>query len=353
MSRAPLTPLRIYCFALQCGHAKRERGLFIMMKQLVKFVGVIGLAGSLGACASIIEGTQQDVSFQVSPKNATCHVYQSGALLGTLQGGGGVLNVPKSSDDLQLDCNAPGYQRRTLTMESSPSGWGIAGCFLDFCITDYATGALNKYETDIAVALLPNNRTGAQFGNQAVSARTQQNQLAQTQQNQQARYAQTQQYRQQQYQQQQAQYQQQQQQYQRQQQQVQQQQQYQQQQYQAQLQAQQAQARAQAQQQYRNPQMASAPTPQYQPAVARPGNAYAQTAAMPISTAAPTQWRTSHPGVRAYWGSDTSHDYFEMPNSVPLTPVKRQQQWGLFQYLANDGRQGQVWIALNEVRALR
>ncbi len=53
-----------------------------------------------------------------------------------------------------MSCSADGYQKQNLTIESSASGWGVLGCFLiDLCITDYSTGALNKYPKSLKIAL--------------------------------------------------------------------------------------------------------------------------------------------------------------------------------------------------------
>jgi hypothetical protein len=68
--------------------------------------------------------------------------------------GGGQVQVPKSRDDISVECAAPGYEKQTMNIESSASGWGVVGCFLiDLCITDYSTGALNKYPKTISVKL--------------------------------------------------------------------------------------------------------------------------------------------------------------------------------------------------------
>jgi hypothetical protein len=108
----------------------------------------------LPGCASIVEGTDQTVNVQVSPENAVCQISQKGSVIATLDKGGGQVQVPKSKDDLGVDCSAPGFERQTVSIESSASGWGVVGCFLiDLCITDYATGALNKYPKSISVRL--------------------------------------------------------------------------------------------------------------------------------------------------------------------------------------------------------
>lgn len=66
------------------------------------------------------------------------------------------LNVGKSRKDLIITCMAQGYDVKTVRIESSTSGWGVAGAVtLDLGITDYMTGALNKYPESISVVLIP------------------------------------------------------------------------------------------------------------------------------------------------------------------------------------------------------
>ena len=60
-------------------------------------------------------------------------------------------------------------------------------------------------------------------------------------------------------------------------------------------------------------------------------------------------WKTVHSRVRAYWGPNPHRDFFEMPEHVLLTRIRRQQHWGLFKYVARNSKQGTVWIALEEV----
>jgi hypothetical protein len=224
-------------------------------------LGCIGLLGFLSSCASLVEGTDQTLSFQVSPNAAVCHVSQKGKTIGTLQNGGGQLNVSKSRKDLHVQCSANGYQKQAINLESSASGWGMAGCLIDLCITDYSTGALNKYDEAVTIALQP-NQTSPTVSSVRPSARS----------GQQSRMG----------------------------------------------------------------------VPQ---AVVTRASA----------TTGPTvqSWRTLNSGVRAYWGPNTERDFFEMPDSVPLKLLRKQPQWGLFEYVANNGKLGQVWISLNQVRTGR
>ncbi len=123
------------------------RGL--AMRKLLTLVAAVLLSG----CASIIEGTDQYINVQLSPDTATCQISQKGSIIATVSNGGGQVSIPKSREDLLFSCSADGHQKQNLTIESSTSGWGVLGCLIDFCITDYSTGALNKYPKSVNITL--------------------------------------------------------------------------------------------------------------------------------------------------------------------------------------------------------
>ena len=116
----------------------------------------------ISGCATIVEGTDQSIAVNLSPEDATCGVYREGALLDTISKDHRFLNLSKSKHDLIIICEAPNHHDQTIEMESSASGWGVVGCFLiDLCITDYSTGALNKYPETITITLAPKSFASA------------------------------------------------------------------------------------------------------------------------------------------------------------------------------------------------
>ena len=120
-------------------------------------------AFALSACASIVEGTDQSIAVNLSPENATCAVYREGAQLSTISKDHRFINISKSKNDLVIECEAPDYHDEAINLESSASGWGVVGCFLiDLCITDYSTGALNKYPETITITLAPKSFESAE-----------------------------------------------------------------------------------------------------------------------------------------------------------------------------------------------
>ena len=110
----------------------------------------------MSGCASIVEGTDQPIRVSLSPRTATCTVTREGEQVASVSRDNQTIRVGKSKNDLDIECRAPGYLTENLSVESSASGWGVVGCiFIDLCITDYSTGALNKYPKEITIALTP------------------------------------------------------------------------------------------------------------------------------------------------------------------------------------------------------
>jgi uncharacterized protein YceK len=110
----------------------------------------------LSGCATVLEGTDQSIAVNLQPKTAVCTATRQGETLGSVSARNTILHVSKSRHDIYLTCSAPGYLDQTAKVVSSASAGGVASIFLfDFGITDYATGALNKYPPSVAVSLAP------------------------------------------------------------------------------------------------------------------------------------------------------------------------------------------------------
>ena len=123
------------------------------MKKIAAIVACIAISG----CASIVEGTDQTITLNIAPDEATCIINDhEGNQIASVTKNSNQAVIPKSRHEIYVICSAPGYVEQTTMVDSSASGWGVAGCFLiDLCITDYSTGALNKYPEHVDVTLVP------------------------------------------------------------------------------------------------------------------------------------------------------------------------------------------------------
>ncbi|MEK9968937.1 MAG: hypothetical protein VW600_07360 [Ferrovibrio sp.] len=122
-------------------------------------IGILAAAGlvlsTVTGCASIVEGTNQTIMVNMVPETSQCVATRQGSQVGVVSGSARQLPVSKSRHDLWLRCTADGYETSDIKVESSASGWGVAGGIaFDLGITDYMTGALNKYPETVTVALV-------------------------------------------------------------------------------------------------------------------------------------------------------------------------------------------------------
>lgn len=117
-------------------------------------VNVIACSLLLTGCASIVEGTTQELFVSVTPETAVCNAAQRGKEVARYDAATMSMHVPKSRNDLFITCAAPGYKNKFVKLTSEASGWAVAGALLlDFGIVDYSTGALNKYPNTLVVVM--------------------------------------------------------------------------------------------------------------------------------------------------------------------------------------------------------
>lgn len=124
--------------------------------QLKTILATTVLAMCVSGCATLVEGTTQDIAINVTPVRAECAAYVNGLAVGTYNPSTSLMRVSKSRHNMTVTCMASGYRPRSVVLISRPSGVAIAGAVLiDFGLVDYATGALNKYEDALTIVLEP------------------------------------------------------------------------------------------------------------------------------------------------------------------------------------------------------
>lgn len=115
-----------------------------------------GLCVALGGCATIVEGTTQNILVEMVPDTGTCVLVRKGETIGASLPGQRLVNVSKSMNDITFQCSAQGYQDKEETLTSSLSAATVASILLlDFGIIDAATGAWKKYPERLTVVLQP------------------------------------------------------------------------------------------------------------------------------------------------------------------------------------------------------
>jgi hypothetical protein len=116
------------------------------------------LAPSLGACASIVEGTDQQVIVNTSPEGARCDLTRDGQQIGVANPTPQTLTLSKSKNDVVIVCNKDGFNEATAVLNSDFESMTLGNLLLGGVIgvgVDAATGALNEYDSQITVPLTP------------------------------------------------------------------------------------------------------------------------------------------------------------------------------------------------------
>ncbi len=110
----------------------------------------------LSACASLVQGTSQTITFHLQPKEIQCVASRDGVDISPITYDYNTLMVTKGKNDVVILCAAPGYQRKTVRLVSKTQPIGVAGGLFvtpDFGATDMATGAMWRYPSEMTIIL--------------------------------------------------------------------------------------------------------------------------------------------------------------------------------------------------------
>ena len=124
----------------------------------------LAAACSLVGCASIIDGTQQEIQVVTNPGGATCVFFREGTQIGSVVNTPGVLNVKRRKYDITIRCNKPGYAEAEYLNHSGTSAMIAGNIAADVILTagissivDSASGADNRYDPVVNITLAPLN----------------------------------------------------------------------------------------------------------------------------------------------------------------------------------------------------
>lgn len=126
--------------------------------RLIRLLAVALLAAQAAACATVVEGTDDLVSFESTPAGARCLVDRDGARVGTVDSAPGSLKLSKSKNDLTVTCDKTGHLTVTEQVESEFTGSTFGNILLGGgigVIVDAASGANNRYPSPIKILLPP------------------------------------------------------------------------------------------------------------------------------------------------------------------------------------------------------
>jgi hypothetical protein len=122
-------------------------------RALATLAGLVLLSG----CASIFEGTTQQISITTTPAGARCTFWRNGTLISDIASTPGSTTIRKTKDDLTIVCDKRGYATAAYINHS-----GLAMSTFANILTgglawayDSTRGADNKYEGQVSLVLPP------------------------------------------------------------------------------------------------------------------------------------------------------------------------------------------------------
>lgn len=113
---------------------------------------------SLGACATIIEGTDQPVGIITTPPGAECTLTRDSKVIAQVSPTPGQVVVEKSKNDILIDCKKEGYQPVRIVAKSSFNGTTFGNLLLGGVVgvvVDASSGANQEYPESITIPLTP------------------------------------------------------------------------------------------------------------------------------------------------------------------------------------------------------
>jgi hypothetical protein len=114
------------------------------------------LALGLGGCATVVEGTSQNMMIVTHPPGASCTVSRQGQQIAAVISTPGNVNIGKSKNDLAVTCTKEGFEPTTAVYSSTFNGTtfgnlilgGVAGA-----VIDASTGASYNYPQEVSIAM--------------------------------------------------------------------------------------------------------------------------------------------------------------------------------------------------------
>ena len=115
-------------------------------------------AMALGGCASIIEGTSQEILVNTNPPGASCTLLREGQPIGTINPTPGSVLIKKTKYDMTIVCDRPGFAQATYINHSGAAGATVGNIVLGGGIgwaIDSASGSDNKYDSPVNLTMVP------------------------------------------------------------------------------------------------------------------------------------------------------------------------------------------------------
>ncbi len=117
-----------------------------------------GMLVLLGACSTVVEGSDQTITVITEPPGASCELFRDGKVIAVANPTPTSLTVDKSKNDISVTCEKPGHFAGSETLVSEFAGATLGNIILGGgigVVVDAASGAMNKYEESVVVVMPP------------------------------------------------------------------------------------------------------------------------------------------------------------------------------------------------------
>ncbi len=122
-----------------------------------KFGAVLLAAQILANCASIVDGTSQQISVVTNPPGANCQFHRNGEIVGAVNPTPGGVLIKKTKHHIEIVCLKDGFEEAKFLNKSgiqeATFGNIILGGGIGWAI-DSAAGADNKYEGAVNITMV-------------------------------------------------------------------------------------------------------------------------------------------------------------------------------------------------------
>lgn len=126
------------------------------MFKYVRSAALLSAVWAVAGCASITQGTDQQVTAKTEPSGAKCEFRRDGETLGVVNPTPGTITVSKSKDTIKVECEKSGRERAVRSMDSEFEGMTAGNALFGGLIgvgVDAASGAMHEYPTEIFMRL--------------------------------------------------------------------------------------------------------------------------------------------------------------------------------------------------------
>ena len=128
------------------------------MRQRWAATGVLLLSLVVGACATLVEGSDQTVIVITDPPGAVCTLDQDGKTVAVVNPTPGTVTVEKSQDNMGVICKKDGHFDGAVSLSSDFQAMTFGNIIFGGIIgvgIDAASGAMHEYPESVTVVLAP------------------------------------------------------------------------------------------------------------------------------------------------------------------------------------------------------